>query len=80
MAPEVLREAWADLPAPKDDGSMTEPLPPSTYKANSQPADIYSLGVILKELTCLTEPYDEYHDSPFGENNQPKCQKRPAWI
>ena len=33
---------------PKAAGSLSEPLPPSSLRATTQSADVYSLGIILK--------------------------------
>ena len=70
--PEVLREAWEKLPPPSSstDASTMEPLPLATMYAETQAADIYAAGVILKEVFCRNGPYTEFEDdyTPYGNS------------
>ena len=48
-APEILREYYADL----DDIRYR-------FDVGTQPGDVYSVGVIMKEVFARNDPYSEY--------------------
>ena len=64
-SPEILREFYSDL----SDVTLR-------YDVGTQASDVYSTGVIIKEVFSRSDPYTEYENMDLEGGIKLTCYKR----